>query len=100
LPANAPAAALIQAVPFEVNTLLILPGAIETTDPVPLPTNTLLAGKVTNPVPPCAAVIAVDTLLTVTLFKAILPNALTVPPKITTVFPMVVVGIADATLPD
>ena len=89
LPANAPAAALIHAVPLEVNTFAFVPGAIEINDPVPFPINTLLAGSVVNPVPPCAAVIGVETLLTVTFAKVTLPILAAEPPSATVVLPMV-----------
>jgi CBS domain-containing protein len=47
-------AALVHAVPLDVNTLPDVPGATELIPDVPLPINTALAANVERPVPPSA----------------------------------------------
>lgn len=82
-----------QAVPFDAKTLPFVPGATKVTEPVPLPIKTLLAVKVAKPVPPCAAVIGVETLVTVALTSVKLLTVLMVFPSCTAVLP-IVIGVA------
>jgi hypothetical protein len=68
-------------VPLLVNTLPLVPGATKVTAPVPLPTKMLFAVSDDCPVPPCAAVIGVETLLMVTLAIVMLFSVVTVLPS-------------------
>jgi hypothetical protein len=54
-------ALLTQTPPMLVSTLPALPGATDVSEPVPLPNNTLLTGRVTRPVPPFGTVRALDS---------------------------------------
>ena len=84
-----PAAELVHVVPLEVSTFPVVPGATASRAPVPLPSNTLLDVNVANPVPPCAAVMGVDTLEIVAFVSVKLPTLEVVLPSVMVALPSV-----------